>query len=150
VESSVGRGSISGEQCRERFYTLRKSYRKFMTESSQTGNKAPKPFIYESLMTDILKDDPAFNPPVVKGSLGKRKKKSDEVSEEDESGEEQENGNANATGQEEKKIKKKKKGKWDELKEYFSERDEKFLQVMREMNATNNRLIEELASQKKK
>lgn len=90
-----------------------------MTESSQTGNKTPKPFIYESLMTDILKDYPAFNPPVVKGSLWKRKKKADEVSEEGESGEEYENVNANATGQEEKKIKKKKKSKVGWIKRIF-------------------------------
>ena len=45
-----------------------------MTESSQTGNKTPKPFIYENLMTDILKDDPAFNPPVVKGHWEKEKR----------------------------------------------------------------------------
>ena len=47
-------GKATPGQCRERYYTLKKNYRKFLAESQQTGNRRPKPFIYEKLMADVL------------------------------------------------------------------------------------------------
>ena len=40
-------GKATPGQCRERYYTLKKNYRKFLAEFQQTGNRRPKSFIFE-------------------------------------------------------------------------------------------------------
>lgn len=126
-----GMGVMTGTQCREKYYTLKKAYRKHVAESNKTGNKKPRPFLHETLLADILTDDPTFTPVVAKGTL-------EPVQPEDEdSGE-----SSDAPGPS--KPKKKKKSQVEELKEYMKERDDKFLEALKEMNTKQNALMEKL------
>lgn len=63
----------SAIQCREKFYSLKKSYRKFLSECKKTGNKTPKPFLYENEMQRILDGDPSIKPMVLRSSFGMNK-----------------------------------------------------------------------------
>ena len=60
---------VTGEQARERFYTIKRSYSKYLTESKKTGNGRPKIFLLETEMADILQNDPTFKPICTRGSL---------------------------------------------------------------------------------
>jgi len=60
---------VTGEQARERFYTIKRSYRKYLTESKKTGNRRPKIFLLETEMADILQNDPTFKPICTRDSL---------------------------------------------------------------------------------
>ena len=64
-----GNLTITGQQARERFYTLKRGYRKYIEDSNKTGNKRPRPFPLENEMADILKKAQIFNPIGVRGSL---------------------------------------------------------------------------------
>jgi hypothetical protein len=121
--------SPSPEQCREKFYSLRRSYRNFIAEKKKTGNKRIKPFIHESEMYDILHDDPAFSPPIVMSFFG-----TVETCESDES-----------TSMTEKDPPRKKRNTSnDDLKEYLRERDERFLNAFKEMQEKQNKIMEKL------
>lgn len=61
---------LKPDQCREEFYSLRRVYRNFTAQKGKTGNKRPKPFVHEEDMFQLLHDNPSFNPPVLKSSLG--------------------------------------------------------------------------------
>ena len=133
-------GKATPDQCRERYYTLKKNYRKFLSESQQTGNRRPKPFIYEQLMADVVTDDPCFSPPVARGSLSHLNKRPRSVSDSD-----SDDGAANKEIEEPTPKKPKKKpSKIDELKEYFTERDNTFLAALKEMSDKQNSLMEKL------
>lgn len=67
----------SAIQCREKFYSLKRSYRKFLSECQKTGNKTPKPFLYENEMQKILDGDPSIKPLVLRSSFGMNKDDSD-------------------------------------------------------------------------
>lgn len=52
--------TITGDQARDRFYTLKRKCRKFVSKSNKTGNKAPTSFLFDKEMKEILHDDPTF------------------------------------------------------------------------------------------
>ena len=130
-EETGGNLTITGEQARERFYTLKRGYRKYIEDSNKTGNKRPRPFPLENEMADILNKDPTFNPIGVRGSLNtSHTGNSDEEGEDD----------SNPPPPE----KKKKKSKTEELQAILAERDEKFLSVLREMQEAQNTILNKL------
>lgn len=66
--------TITGDQARDRFYTLKRKYHKYISESNKTGNKAPSFYLRKKcrksfMMTQHLK------PSVVSTSCGQRKLK---------------------------------------------------------------------------
>lgn len=63
--------NITGEQAREKFYTLKRGYRKYVSESNKSGNKRPRPLLLEKEMEEILAKDPTFAPVAARGSLTK-------------------------------------------------------------------------------
>lgn len=134
IASALKGLSVTGLQCRERYYTLKKAYRKFNAESNKTGNKRPRPFLYEDLMADILQNDPTFSPVVAKGTL---KHDQDNTSEDDD----EEPGTSSKSQQQ---PHKKKKTQFDHLKEYMEERDQHFLDALKDMNEKQNKLMEKL------
>ena len=97
-------------------------------------------------MTDILKDDPAFNPVYSRGSLA-TKRKEDLAEDDNDSAEEGQT--ASEDMEKTPKSSKKKKNMVDELKEFLQSRDDKFLEVLKEMNESNNKLLEKLAAANK-
>lgn len=133
IAKQMGTVNVTGQQCRERYYTLKKAYRKFVADSKKTGNKRPKPFIYEELMADIVLDDPTFTPVVAKGTL-------DPPNDQPES----DTDGSREVGPSVSEPERKKKSQMDELKEYMAERDERFLKALNDMNAKQNALMEEL------
>ena len=56
--------------CREKYYSLKRGYRNFGLDSQQTGNKRPKPYLFENEMPFLLENYLAFKPLVIKSSLG--------------------------------------------------------------------------------
>ena len=136
IAEDLGIAGITGHQCRERYYTLKKAYRKFVTDSNKTGNKRPKPFIYDELMADIVQDDPIFTPVVAKGTLGVASHTDQSESDADVSAVSEESGSVSQP--------KKKKTQVEELKEYMQQRDERFLEALASMNEKQNKLMEKL------
>ncbi|XP_062572701.1 uncharacterized protein LOC134234651 [Saccostrea cucullata] len=134
--SGGGKKSPSPDQCREKFYSMRRAYRKYLTEKKKTGNGRPKPFLLEMEMHDILHDDPAFNPPIVKSSLGTEETSSTIVL-----GGEDTSSDSCCSSENEKKAQKK---KGNELVEYLKDRDEKFLNAFQNMQEKTNKLMEKL------
>lgn len=57
-------------RCREKFYSLKRSYRKYLNECQKIENKTPKPFIYESEISTILDGDPSIKSLVLRSSFG--------------------------------------------------------------------------------
>ena len=133
-------------QCREKFYSLKRSYRKYVMESKKTGNKTPKPFHYESEMQLILEGDPAFKPLLLKSSFGavEINNNIEEDSSSDEKEAEDKNNASCSSSDHTRKSKTTRKRKRDDLKEFLAERDEKFLSAMKEMQSQNNALLEKL------
>ncbi|XP_061170236.1 uncharacterized protein LOC133191348 [Saccostrea echinata] len=133
----------SSNQCREKFYTLKRSYRKFLSECKKTGNKTPKPFRYEIEMQSILEGDPSFKPLVLRSSFGMRK--DDDESDED-TIEQEDDASTSSASRPTTPIPtaKTKKRKIDEMKEYFEERDKKFFEVMENMQNSNKELLTKL------
>ena len=121
---------ITGDQARDRFYTLKRSYRKFLSESNKTGNKTPKPFLFEKEMQDILHDDPTFKPECAIGSLRSDKNHTDEENSDDNAGPPQK--------------KKKTANKTGELKSFLLEREERMLKALQDMQASQNNLLEKI------
>ena len=70
MAKDTSESAASATQCREKLYSLKRGYRKFLSECKKTSNKRPKPFYFETEMQLLLNDDPAFKPPVLKSSLG--------------------------------------------------------------------------------
>jgi hypothetical protein len=151
IAEELGMNHITGDKCRERYYTLKKAYRKFVEDSKKTGNKRPKPFIYTELMADIVQDDPTFIPVAAKGTLvspmesdadesddnGSVQQKKKKKSQPEDADESDDNGSVQPK-------KKKKKSQLEELKEYMQERDERFIQALGSMNEKQNKLMEKL------
>lgn len=137
----------SAIQCREKFYSLKRSYRKFLSECKKTGNKTPKPFLYENEMQSILDGDPSIKPLVLRSSFGMNK---DESGSEENTMEQEDDASTSSTSRPPTPVptSKSKKRKVDEMKEYFEERDKHFFELMREMQNSNkeflNKLIEKL------
>lgn len=103
--SGGGKKSPSPDQCREKFYSMSWAYWKYWTEKKKKpGNGRPKAFLHEMEMHDILHDDPAFNPPIVKSSLGTEETSSTIALGEDISSD------SCSSNENEKKLKRKKKG----------------------------------------
>lgn len=65
MAKDISGSAASATQCRDKFYWLKRGYRKFLSEC-----KRPKPFYFEIEIQLLLNDDPAFKPPVLKSSLG--------------------------------------------------------------------------------
>lgn len=55
--------------CREKLYSLIRSYRNYIAEKKKTRNKKMKPFLHESEMYELLHDNPGLNSPLLKSSL---------------------------------------------------------------------------------
>lgn len=70
-QETSGNIIITGEQVRERFYTLKREYRKYLLESNKSGNKRPRPFLLEKGIEETLGKDPTFVPVAARGSLTK-------------------------------------------------------------------------------
>lgn len=96
----------------------------------------PKAFLHEMEMHDILHDDPAFNPPIVKSSLG-----TEETISTIALGGEYISFDSCSSNENEKKAQKK---KGNELVEYLKDRDEKFLKVFQNMHVTTHKYMEKL------
>lgn len=133
----------SAIQCREKFYSLKRSYRKFLSECKKTGNKTPKPFLYENEMQKILDGDPSIKPLVLRSSFGMNKDNSD--SDED-TMEQEDDASTSSTSRPPTPVptSKTKKRKVDDMKEYFEERDKKFFELMREMQNSNKEFLSKL------
>lgn len=116
----------SPEQCREKFYSLRRSYRNYIAEKKKTGNKRIKPFLHESEMYEHLHDGPGFIPPLLMSSLGAV-----------------ETNNSEENSCSEKDPQKKRKCS-NELTEYLKERYKKFLNVFKKIHEKQNKIIEKL------
>ena len=71
MKAKLPKNPPTADQCIEKFYSLKRGYRKYLSETCNTGNKRPRPFVYEEQMEEQLRDDPAFKPLVVKSSLGR-------------------------------------------------------------------------------
>lgn len=131
--------NITGEQAREKFYTLKRGYRKYVSESNKSGNKRPRPLLLEKEMEEILAKDPTFAPVAARGSLTKPGTQDSDEEEDEES-------QVNTTPPPEKR---RKKNKTEELRKILEERDDKFLNTLREMqesqNAVLNKIIEKLS-----
>lgn len=119
-------------QCREKFYFLKRSYRKFLFECKKIGNKIFKLFFYENEMQKIFDGDLFIKLLVFCSFFGMNKDNSDL----DEDIMEQEDDVSISSI-----LRlfifvfifKIKKRKVDDMKEYFEERDKKFFELMREM-----------------
>jgi hypothetical protein len=142
-------------QCREKFYSLRRSYRNYLKESSKTGNRRPKPFAFETEMELILKDDTAFKPKVLRSSFEtteiNNNVASDHEDDDDEDGSNDfEKSPSTATPSTSQATtltgskKRKRVTHTDELRAYLAERDEKCLTVIQEMQEKQNKLMEKL------
>ena len=70
MAKDISESAPSATQCREQFYSLKRGYRKFLSECKKTGNKRPKAFYFETEMQLLLNNDSAFKPPVRKSYLG--------------------------------------------------------------------------------
>lgn len=102
------------------------SYRNYIAEKKQTGNKRIKQFLHQSVMSELLHDDPEFNPPLLMSSLGAVETK-----------------NSEENSCTEKDPPKKRKCS-NELTEYLKKRDEKFLNAFKEMHEKQNKIKEKL------
>lgn len=125
--------TITGDQARDRFYTLKRKYRKYISESNKTGNKAPKPFLFEKEMQEILHDDPTFKPVCSIGSLRSKEAEND-------TGEENSNDNKDPP---QKKMKKT-YTKNEDLKAFLVEREANMIKAMKEIQASQNSLLEKI------
>ncbi|XP_062617901.1 uncharacterized protein LOC134279506 [Saccostrea cucullata] len=138
----------SAIQCREKFYSLKRSYRHFLIESKKTGNRRPKQFTFEMEMEAILENDPSFKPLVMKSSFGAKEiNNNDDVedSDEDQDGEDGEETASTSTSTSSLSRKNKgKKRKLDELKEFLTERDNALCKQLNEMQQKTNSILEKL------
>jgi hypothetical protein len=141
--------SPSAIQCREKFYSLKRAYRKYLSDCKKTGNRRPKPFLYENEMELILEGDPAFKPVYLRSSLGLDV--SQEIpDEESKSSSSSENVGASSEGStsvavdHDTKNSSSRKRKGEDLKEYLEKRDKQFLDTLKEMQNQNNELLRQL------
>ena len=136
---------LDSDKCRERFYTLKKGYRKYLTESKKTGNKRVKPFLFEVELSDILDKDPTFTPVCAKGSaVFASASKSDLNCDIDEHEDDQEPPNASPKENAQTTPSRKRKSQIDDLKEFLEERDQKFLKTIEDITNKQNALLEKL------
>ena len=147
-KNPVTGGHPNSIQCREKFYSLKRGYRKFLTESKKTGNKRPRPFLFEDDMQLLLEDDPAFKPLLLRSSFGTKEvnnnlQYANDVNE-DTDEETDKLSTCSTTSSSTTSVNKTKRSKTDELKDYFTQRDEKFMSFMREMQDKNNSVLEKL------
>ena len=97
-------------------------------ESKKTGNRRPKPFIFESEMLNILEGDPALKPVVMKSSFGANEINNNVAYTDDELGDKDDeetastSSSSSSTPNPNQKSKGKKR-KVDELQEYLTERN---------------------------
>jgi hypothetical protein len=103
----------SSTQCREKFYSLKRSYRKFLNDSKKT-------YAFESEMSAVLDGDPSIMPPMLRSSLGLSTSDHDTLS--DDTDEE-------STSSVQGPLPKPRKRKMDEMREYFEEQDKKNLRT---------------------
>ena len=100
-------------------------------------------------MFQLLEDDPAFRPLVLRSSLGTKEINNiaDENSDDSPNGEDHREDNPGpsaSTSSTSNSCRPKKKRKVDDVKEYLAERDDKFLSMMKEMQEKQNKLLEKL------
>lgn len=126
--------NITGEQAREKFYTLKRGYRKYVSESNKSGNKRPQPFLLEKEMEEILAKDPTFAPVATRCSLTKPGNQESDEEEDDES-------QINTTPPPEKR---RKKNKTEELRKILEEMDDKFLNTLREMQDSQKAVLNKI------
>ena len=135
----------SATQCREKFYSLKRAYRKYISDCKKTGNRRPKPIQYENEMELILEGDPAFKPVYLRSSLGSDVTHSPEEEESSSSMSSDGSTSSAATaGHVTKKSTNSRKRKSEDLKEYLEEREKQFLDTLKEMQDQNNELLKQL------
>jgi len=141
IAKDISGSAPSATQCREKFYSLKRGYRKFLSECKKTGNKRPKPFYFETEMQLLLNDDPAFKPPVLKSSLGTQEVNNNNSGNQDDDEEEEDVVDPKSTHT---APPAKKRNRFDELKQFLEERDNRFVEAMKGMQDTQNKLMEKL------
>lgn len=142
MAKDISGSAPSATQCREKFYSLKRGYRKFLSECKKTGNKRPKPFYFETEMQLLLNDDPAFKPSVLKSSLGTQEVNNNNSGNQDDDEEEEDVVDPKSTHTAGPPAKK--RNRIDELKQFLEERDNRFLEAMKDMQNTQNKLMEKL------
>lgn len=123
----------SATQCREKFYSLKRAYRKYISDCKKTGNRRPQPFQYENEMELILEGDPAFKPVYLRSSLGSDVTHSPEEESSSIMSSDGSTSSAATAGHVTKKSTNSRKRKSEDLKEYLEERDKQFLDTLKEM-----------------
>lgn len=131
----------NADQCREKFYALKRTYRNFISESNKTGSGKPKPFIYEAAMHSLLDDDPAFRPLICKSSFRQIQTKNYAENDEDDDNTNISLGSSSISTNL-KSCQKKRKN--EEIIEYMERRDEHFLSMFKEMQEKQNKLMEKV------
>ena len=120
MKAKLPKNPPTADQCREKFYSLKRGYRKYLSETCKTGNKRLRPFVYEEQMEELLRDDPAFKPLVVKSSLGREEINNNSQNKADSDDDDDDDvNNIKPAG-----TKKRRVSKADSLREYLKERDE--------------------------
>ncbi|CAG2203997.1 unnamed protein product [Mytilus edulis] len=56
------------DQCREKWNTLKKTNKSYKRQCSLTGNRKPRPFLFESDLDDLMLNDPSITPVLTMGS----------------------------------------------------------------------------------
>ena len=118
----------------------------------RTGDKRPKPFVFEKEMHDLLQGDPAFKPVVVRISFGVKEVNNNVVTSLPVSDDENDNDDSSVSVSSRSTSSvsssnpsaSKKKRKVDDHREYLEKRDDKFFKALKEMQETQNKLIETL------
>ncbi|CAC5395154.1 unnamed protein product [Mytilus coruscus] len=60
--------TLTQDQCREKWNTLKKTYKSYKRQCSLTGNRKPRPFLFESDLDDLMLNDPSITPVLTMGS----------------------------------------------------------------------------------
>ncbi|CAG2233791.1 unnamed protein product [Mytilus edulis] len=107
------------DQCREKWNTLKKTYKSYKRQCSLTGNRKPRPFLFESDLDDLMLNDPSITPVLTMGSNTGAVDSEDITT--NNTTERESTSSANKSTK--KSCKKAKKSDVEDLKEYFEERD---------------------------
>ncbi|VDI05194.1 Hypothetical predicted protein [Mytilus galloprovincialis] len=131
---------LTQDQCREKWNTLKKTYKSYKRQCSLTGNRKPRPFLFESDLDDLMLNDPSITPVLTMGS------NTGVIDGEDittnNTTERESTSSANKSTK--KSCKRAKKSDVEDLKEYFEERDKKFMNTLEKMFEKNTEVMEKL------
>ncbi|CAG2251367.1 unnamed protein product [Mytilus edulis] len=59
---------LTQDQCREKWNTLKKTYKSYKRQCSLTGNRKTRPFLFESDLDNLMLNDPSITPVLTMGS----------------------------------------------------------------------------------